>query len=135
MTSFEGDTGPYLQYAHARICSIIRKAEVNYDQLVHADLSLLTEDHARDLVRLLSQWPDVFQQTFKTQEPVTTLTYLFRLAHVLSGSIDHLNVIKSETQLKLARLVLYACVKQVLYSGMTLLGLTPVERYVIHNLH
>jgi arginyl-tRNA synthetase len=91
MTSFEGETGPYLQYAHARLCSIIRKAEIRHGMLGYANLSLLTESHARDLVRLLSQWPDAFQQTFKTQEPVTTHTYLFRLTHVLSTSIDHLN--------------------------------------------
>ena len=70
----------------------------------------------------------MFQQTFKTQEPVTTLTYLFRLTHVLSTSIDHLNIIKGESELKLARLALYVCVREVLHSGMKLLGLTPVER-------
>lgn len=128
MTSFEGDTGPYLQYSHARLCSIIRKADIPIDEQKQADFSLLTEQHAVDLVRRLAQWPDVFANTFKTQEPVTVLTYLFRLTHALNSSYDHLNILKSDPAVKLSRLALYSCVRQVLSSGMRLLGLTPVER-------
>src|SRR6478735_4473876 len=61
MTSFEGDTGPYLQYAHARLCSIRRRVGLSDDELATANYDLLTEKHATDLVRLLSQWPDVVQ--------------------------------------------------------------------------
>ena len=128
MTSFEGDTGPYLQYAHARLCSIVRRAEVDENDLVNADFSLLVEPYALDLIHLLSQWPDVVQMTYKTQEPVTTLTYLFRMTHMLSTSYDHLNVIRSEPALKLARLALYICAMRVLNRGMSILGLTPLER-------
>jgi arginyl-tRNA synthetase len=132
MTSFEGDTGPYLQYAHARLCSIIRKAEVNQEDLKEADLSLLKESHATELVRVLAQWPDILQQSYKTQEPVTVLTYLFKMTHVLSSSYSQLNILKSETELKLARLTLYICARQVLQNGMRILGLTPVERFINH---
>ncbi|KAI1167382.1 arginyl-tRNA synthetase [Nemania serpens] len=66
MTSFEGDTGPYLQYAHARLCSITRKANLSEEEIASADLSLLTEAHAVNLVRVLSQWPDVVQNTLRT---------------------------------------------------------------------
>ena len=129
MCSFEGDTGPYLQYAHARLSSIMRKADVNPSELLSADLSLLTESHAVDLVRSLAQWPDVFQNTLKTLEPITVLTYLFKMSHALSSSYDHLQVVGSEPGLKEARLALYTCARQVLNNGMTLLGLSPVERY------
>jgi len=128
MTSFEGDTGPYLQYAHARLCSITRKAELTHEELLSADFALLKEKHAVDLVRALAQWPDVFQNTVKTQEPVTVLTYLFKMTHSLSSSYDHLQVVGSEPELKKARMALYTCAKQVLHNGMRLLGLTPVER-------
>ena len=92
MTSFEGDTGPvccrlevcvnvplltdkqYLQYAHARLCSITRRAGLREDEIASADLSLLTEPMALNLVRVLSQWPDVVQNTLKTLEPTTILT-------------------------------------------------------------
>ncbi|KAL2358927.1 hypothetical protein BJ546DRAFT_32783 [Cryomyces antarcticus] len=128
MTSFEGDTGPYLQYAHARLCSITRKADLTHADLLSADLTLLTEQHATDLVRALAQWPDVFQNTLKTLEPVTVLTYLFKMTHSLSSSYDHLQVVRSEPELKKARMALYTAARQVLNNGMRLLGLSPVER-------
>lgn len=133
MTSFEGDTGPYLQYAHARLCSITRKAALTAGELLAADFSLLSERHAVDLVRSLAQWPDVFINTIKTQEPVTVLTYLFKMTHLLSSSYEHLQVVGSEPQLKSARMALYTCARQVLNNGMRLLGLSPVERYVCRH--
>ena len=128
MTSFEGDTGPYLQYAHARLCSITRKAEVDVNTLASADLSYLRETHAVDLVRVLSQWPDVVQNTIKTLEPATVLTYLFKMTHVLSSSYDVLKVVGSEPEVKKARMALYESARQVLHNGMTLLGLSPLNR-------
>lgn len=131
MTSFEGDTGPYLQYAHARLCSIKRRANVPDADIAAADLSLLTEDHAINVVRMLSQWPDVFVNTLKTHEPTTILTYLFKLTHTISSSYDHLQVVGSEPELMKARMALYDAARIVVYNGMRLLGLTPLERLVI----
>lgn len=129
MNSFEGDTGPYLQYAHARLCSITRKASLSEEEIDSADLSLLTESHAVELVRVLAQWPDVVQNTLnKTLEPTTILTYLFKMTHVLSSSYDHLRIVGSEPGLMKARLALYRTAHIVLNNGMCLLGLTPVER-------
>jgi len=128
MTAFEGDTGPYLQYAHARLCSIERKANADVSTLGSADLSLLTEPHAINLARSLAQYPDVILNTLKTREPATVLTYLFKMAHALSSSYDHLQVVGSEPELQKARLALYEAARQVLWNGMTLLGLTPVQR-------
>ncbi|KAF1354689.1 arginyl-tRNA synthetase [Delphinella strobiligena] len=132
MTSFEGDTGPYLQYAHARLCSIARKANLSAEDYNSADLSLLTEKHAVEVIRLLAQWPDTFVNTLKTQEPVTVLTYLFKMTHQLSSSYEQLNVLNAEPEVKKARGALYDCARIVLSNGMRLLGLNPVERYVFH---
>ncbi|KIW04674.1 arginine-tRNA ligase [Verruconis gallopava] len=128
MTSFEGDTGPYLQYAHARLSSIIRKVGIPSAELLTADLSLLKERHAIDLTRTLVQWPDIFLMTVKTHEPVTVLTYLFKMTHAVSSSYDHLQVVGSEPELQKARMALYVAARQVLQNGMKLLGLTPLER-------
>jgi arginyl-tRNA synthetase len=128
MTSFEGDTGPYLQYAHARLCSITRKANLSEEEIASADLSLLAEPHAVNLVRILSQWPDVVQNTLRTLEPTTVLTYLFKMTHVLSSSYDHLRIVGSEPGLMKSRMALYDAARIVLNNGMRLLGLTPVER-------
>ncbi|KAE8390066.1 arginyl-tRNA synthetase [Aspergillus alliaceus] len=128
MTSFEGDTGPYLQYAHARLCSIIRKSELNVEELGSANLDLLTESHASDLARMLAQWPDVLLNTTRTLEPTTILSYLFRMTHSLSSSYDVLKVVGSEPELKKARMALYEAARQVLHNGMRVLGLSPVQR-------
>ncbi|KAI5306903.1 hypothetical protein KEM56_006515 [Ascosphaera pollenicola] len=128
MTSFEGDTGPYLQYAHARLCSMQRKSGLSTAELDSANLSLLTETHAVNLVRLLAQWPDVVFNANKTLEPATVLTYLFRMTHTLSSSYDVLKVVGSEEEVKKARMALYDGARQVLNNGMRLLGLSPVER-------
>lgn len=128
MTSFEGDTGPYLQYAHARLCSITRKAGLSQAEIESADLSLLTEPHALNLIRVISQYPDVVSNTYKTLEPSTILTYLFKMTHTLSSSYDHLQVVGSEKELMKARMALYDAARIVLNNGMRLLGLSPVER-------
>lgn len=128
MTSFEGDTGPYLQYAHARLCSVSRKAGFKLNDLENADFSLLIESHAVDLVRLIAQFPDIVTQTLKTLEPTTILTYLFHLTHQVSSSYDHLRVVGSPEQISLARAALYEAARRVLSNGMTLLGMVPVER-------
>ncbi|KAJ4356699.1 arginyl-tRNA synthetase [Didymosphaeria variabile] len=134
MTSFEGDTGPYLQYAHARLCSITRKVTAavpevtDIDLATAADLTLITESQGIDLVRQLAAWPDIFINTLKTQEPTTVLTYLFKLTHALSSSYDHLQIVGSERETMLARLALYTAARQTLNNGMRILGLSPVER-------
>lgn len=139
MTSFEGDTGPYLQYSHARLCSMKRKANVPEEDLEKADLSLITAKEGVSLVRYLAQWPDVFMNTYKTNEPVTVLTYLFKMTHQLSSCYDALDrnnknaktlsVMYAETpEKKVALMAMYEAARIVLYNGMQLLGLTPVER-------
>ncbi|KAL9108172.1 MAG: hypothetical protein Q9227_007026 [Pyrenula ochraceoflavens] len=133
MFSFEGDTGPYLQYAHARLCSVSRKTGFGVEELEKADFSLLKEKHAWDLLRLMGQFPDTIGQTLKTQEPTTMLTYLFRLTHQLSSSYDVLRVVGAPEgrETSVARASLYEAFRQVLGNGMRLLGLTPVERFAI----
>ena len=129
MKSFEGDTGPYLQYAHARLCSITRKASIPRHTLETSNLSLLTKSpHAVSLIRSLAQYPDIFNATLKSLEPVNILVYLFKMTHLLSSSYDHLRIVGTEPELATARMALYEAARQVLNNGMRLLGLTPVER-------
>ena len=133
MTSFEGDTGPYLQYAHARLCSIFRKVDFTHEQLASADFFLLKDSpHAINLLRELARYPDMVLQTLKTLEPTTILTYLFKLTHDLSSSYDHLRVVNPQEgpAMSLARASLYDAARQVIRNGMVLLGMTPVDRLV-----
>ncbi|KAJ3497625.1 hypothetical protein NLG97_g1758 [Lecanicillium saksenae] len=131
MTSFEGDTGPYLQYAHARLASIFRRIDITPAEMLNADFSSLENStHAANLLRIMMRWPDMVAQTLKTLEANTILTYLFKLAHELSASYDHLRVVNPPEgrAVSAARAALYKAAQQVLRNGMGVLGLTPVDR-------
>lgn len=131
MKSFEGDTGPYLQYAHVRLASIARK-NPNLLPLPPPSLldpSLLSESHARDIVFLLGSYPDVVKTALKTYEPSGIVTFAFRLAHAISSAWDVV-VVKGEPneQKAKARLWMYMCARDVLAATMRLLSLRPLER-------
>jgi arginyl-tRNA synthetase len=133
MTSFEGDTGPYLQYCHARLSSISRKAKLAGIDPTDGDIGYydyLEDDHSAALLRIMAQYPDVLGLAFKNLEPFTILTYLFRLAHQLSSSYDVLQVVGAPEGhgAALARAALYESARQVLGNGMRLLGIKPVDR-------
>lgn len=131
MTSFEGDTGPYLQYAHARLSSIFRRVNIAPQEMRNADFtSLVDSPHATDLLRLMVRWPDIVAQTLKTLEASTILTYLFKLAHELSASYDHLRVVNAVEgrSVSVARAALYKAAQQILQNGMGVIGLVPVDR-------
>lgn len=130
MLSFEGDTGPYLQYTHARLCSIMHKSGIKTEDFIHADFSLLKEQHVIDTLRLLAQYPDVTLTAYKTLEPAAILTYLFKLCHQLSSGYEVIKVIGiGDEKLSLARAAYYEAVRQVLNHGLRLLGMRPVQRY------
>lgn len=128
MFSFEGDTGPYLQYAHSRLSSVQRKSGYDESKLLDADFDLLTEPCAENLIRTIAQYPEVIKKALKTHEPSNIVTFLFSLTHIVSQCYDILWVAGQEEKLAIARLALYASARQTLYNGMTLLGLTPVDR-------
>ncbi|KAI0532330.1 arginyl-tRNA synthetase [Xylaria digitata] len=131
MTSFEGDTGPYLQYAHVRLSSIFQKVDISRDGMLTADFSVLPDSpHAIRLLRIIAQFPDVVKQALKTLELTTILTYLFKLAQQLSSSYEHLKVLNPPEGrvVSVAQAALYEAACQTLHDGMLLLGLTPLNR-------
>ena len=128
--SFEDDTGPYLQYTHARLCSIMHKSGIRTEDFIHADFSLLIEQHVMDTLRLLAQYPDVTLTAYKTLELAAILTYLFKLCHQLSSGYEVIKVIGiGDEKLGLARAAYYEAVRQVINNGLMLLGTKPVQRY------
>ena len=124
--SFEGDTGPYLMNAHARIAGIIRKCGVEVDP--EADITLLQEQSAHDLVSLVSRYTDALREAAKNFEPSILAAYLLDLARALHSGYKELRVKDEEEKLAAARLLLLAVVKNVLASGMRILGIKPLEK-------
>ncbi|KAF9578419.1 hypothetical protein BGW38_005780 [Lunasporangiospora selenospora] len=127
MFSFEGDTGPYLQYAHARLCSIERKTEMEVNP--NADLTLLGDSRAAgDLITMIARYPQVVRDTAKSFEPVTIVSYAMKLSHSVSQALESMYVMGAAKDVAEARLFMYWSARQTLGNAIRLLNLKPQER-------
>ncbi|MBU4446152.1 arginine--tRNA ligase [bacterium] len=127
----EGDENPvfYLQYAHARISSILRNASVKgLSNTDDADLSLLSEEETLALINTLSEFSEVCILCGKSMEPQTLTTYLQRLATAFHKFYTVQRVISNDKALSKARLALVKAVKIVLANGLNLLGVSAPDR-------
>lgn len=131
MTSLEGDTGPYLQYAHSRLCSIERNSPVTFDlaaQGLAEILAPLTEPIADELVMHLSKFPGVVSDTIRNKEACSVVNYLMTLSHIFSRAFNVLWVKGQPEDVAKARLCLFSAVRVVLANGLRLLGIRPLSR-------
>jgi arginyl-tRNA synthetase len=115
----------YLQYAHARICSIIDKAEdvgFSYDEA--PDLSLLTHEAETDLIKELLRFPTLLQQAAEARAPHFVPPYLRDVATAFSQFYDRCRIIGEEDDLATARMHLALATKTVLKNGLTVLGIS-----------
>ncbi|RIB03941.1 hypothetical protein C2G38_2223679 [Gigaspora rosea] len=126
MFSFEGDTGPYLQYAHARLCSIERNC--GFELNPEIDFTFLKEKPAIELIDMIAQYPDVVKTALQTLEPCTVVTYAMKLSHHVSVTLESLWVMGAERHLAEARLFMYWATRITLGNALKLLGLKPLER-------
>jgi arginyl-tRNA synthetase len=129
----------YVQYAHARCCSVFRQAAEALPQLAQpdlatADLSLLTEDSVLALIRLLTQWPRLLMAAAVEREPHRIPYYLYEVAgamHALWNEGREETLLRfiqpNDPALTLARLALVQGVRNVLAAGLAILGVVPVE--------
>lgn len=122
---FEGDTGPYVQYAHARICSILAKAEHHPHK---ADFSLLKEQSEKKIISLLGEFPDIVEKSAREYKTHIVANYLLELSHDFNEFYHECNILKSEKELMKSRMMLILAVKQVLENGLRLLGIKAPER-------
>jgi len=118
-TSFEGDTGPYLMYTHARAASILRKTEVK-----PADASLLVDDTEQKLLKVLMTFPDRVQEAARSYKPHVISQYLLEVAHAFNEFYHKCKVLGEEKEdVRLARVMLVESMRQVLQNGLGLLGI------------
>ena len=127
---FNGNTGPFIQYAHARIKSILRKAEaenINVSQEVKTYTAI--NEKEKDLIQKLNEYPSVVQQAAKDFSPSSIANYCYELTKQFNQFYHDFKILKEENQdVKLMRLCLSACTAKVLKSGMNLLGIDVPEK-------
>ncbi|MFH1072823.1 MAG: arginine--tRNA ligase [Nanoarchaeota archaeon] len=123
--SFEGETGPYIQYTHARICSILRKYKKGTELKV--DFSLLSDEKEKGIIKHLQEYPAVIQKAGDDYKPSYIARYLLELAQAVNDFYHTNPVLQAEDELKKARILLIDCVRDVLKSGLALLGIEAPE--------
>lgn len=128
----------YVQYAHARVCSVLRKAveadiDVSDQNLASADLSQNNHQVELRLIKKLAEWPRLVQVSAKTNEPHRVAFYLYELAgdfHSLwnkGNDEKRLRFIQEDTTIALAKLALARSVAIVISSGLSILGVEAVS--------
>jgi arginyl-tRNA synthetase len=127
MVAFEGDTGPYLQYAHARICSIFARSGVDEASLAGAEITL-GEPAEKQLALMLLRYPAVVEGVADSLEPHRLCGYLFELAGAFSSFYQQCPVLKVDEPLRSSRLRLCSLVRRVLDDGLELLGIERPAR-------
>ena len=127
--NFQGDSGPYVQYALARLNSILGKAaEAGIGQAEGFDPAELADDAAHELVVLLSRFEEVLEKAAKEYEPNQLAAYALSLARTFSASYQTLRVLGEEAGAARARLALFMALRYVLHTCLRLIGVPPVER-------
>ncbi len=127
MTATTGDTGPYLQYAHARISQIMRKAEAEEVEVPEA-ITVLDEPAEQQLALLLSRFGEVVAEVGESLQPHKLCGYLYELAGAYSSFYEQCPVMKSEGEVRASRLALCKATRTVLAKGLYLLGMDAPER-------
>ena len=124
--NFDGETGPYVQYTHARACSILRKAEVSLEGEI--DYSLLPNEDAMDLIRLIYQFPAVVEEAGRKYEPSLVTRYIVDVAQAFNKFYHDSPIIVKDEVLQKSRLSLVYAAKQTINNGLRLLGVAAPER-------
>jgi len=127
MLSFDGNTGPYLQYAHARICSIFRRAEIDRASVRDVDIQVGTPQERALALRLLA-YPTAIDTTLETYSPHKLCTYVYELATDFTAFYEHCPVLKADEPLRSSRLTLADLTARTLAHALGLLGIDAPEQ-------
>lgn len=127
MLTFEGETGPYVQYTHARACSLLRKG--NYQPSAKANLAAgaLDSKEAWAVITLLNSFPEIIERASDNFDPSQIGKYVIDLAQSFNKYYANVRILAEEEELKASRLQLVAAVVAVLKEGLRLLGLAAPE--------
>lgn len=127
---FNGNTGPFIQYTHARIKSVLRKAQEAGIQVPEAvDTTLTISEKEKYMIQLLSAYPAIVRQAGDEFSPAVIANYIYDLVKEYNQFYHDFSILKEENEaLKGFRLLMSSAVAKVIRSGMALLGITVPER-------
>jgi len=125
----QSDKNPvyYLQYAHARICNIIKRNDEN-DNTIDYNPELLEHDLEIDLLKKLEQFPIIVRSALDSLEPQSVANYLQEIAGKFHKYYANCRIIGEEKELTQSRIALIGATKNVINNGLNLLGITAPEK-------
>ena len=123
--NFDGDTGPYVQYTHARCCSVLRRAE---SSSAPADYGALEDDEAQAVLRLLSRFPEAVRQAQKDNEPSAVTRATLEIAKAFNKYYYERRILDQDAPGTNARLALTRAVRGVIQLGLWLIGVKAPEQ-------
>ncbi len=127
---FNGNTGPFIQYTHARIKSVLRKAEemgIDYKQAVQTDLDIAEKES--NLIQLIAAYPAIVKEAGQQYSPAVIANYIYELVKEYNQFYHDFSILKEEnTQHRHFRLVLSVTIANLINKGMSLLGIDVPER-------
>jgi arginyl-tRNA synthetase len=127
MLSFDGNTAPYLQYAHARICSIFRKSSISRESTFNSEI-LVVNDFEKSLSKSIIRFSESIDETINSYSPHRLAVYLHHLAQDFASFYENCPVLDSNDEVKMnSRLALCNLTARTLKIGLGLLGIETPE--------
>jgi arginyl-tRNA synthetase len=128
---FNGNTGPFIQYTHARIASLLRKAGAGSAEYLNSEAfpGYVPEQEERALIRLLYRWPQILEEASIALNPADIANYCYELARSFNHFYHHCSVLNADQPDTIAfRLKLSAFTGAILRTGMGLLGIALPDK-------
>ncbi len=124
--NFEGETGPYVQYTHARAASVLRRAGIDIDNKFKPEL--LIDDITLEVLRQIQQFPEIIRDAQRKNEPSIVTRHIIDIAQAFNRFYHEHPILVEDEELRKARLAVVFAVKQVISIGLGLLGIQAPER-------
>ena len=130
--NFEGETGPYVQYTHARACSVLRNAGASAEAVLNGtakpDMKYITGGAAYELVKAIASFPEVVQDAAAKYEPSVVTRHIIDVAQFFNKFYHDEHILVDNEEEKQAKLALVYAAKQTIANGLALLGIAAPER-------